>query len=64
MRSVINDVFYSVYQYLGFGIIFAVICMVALPTVRKEGVLKTIRKIYCSLNIEVDFSFLHIFLWF
>lgn len=51
MQSVINDVFYSVYQYLGFGIIFAVICMVALPTVRKEGALKTIQKIHRKSEI-------------
>ena len=50
MQSVINDVFYSVYQYLGFWIILAVICMVALPTVRKEEALKTIQKIYSSLK--------------
>lgn len=52
MQSVINDVVYSVYQYLGFGIILAVICMVALPTVRKEGALKTIQEIYSSLKIS------------
>lgn len=55
MQSVINDVFYSVYQYLGFGIIFAVICMVALPTVRKEGALKTIQKIYSSLKTSSQY---------
>ena len=47
--------FYSVYQYLGFGIIFSVICMVAVPTVRNEGALKTIRKIYCSLKTSSQY---------
>ena len=29
MQSIVNDLFFSVYQYLGFGIVFAVICMLA-----------------------------------
>lgn len=29
MQAVADDVFYSIYQYLGFGMIFAVICMIA-----------------------------------
>ena len=55
MQAVADDIFYSIYQYLGFGIIFAVICMVALPTVRKEGALKTIQKIYSSLKISSQY---------
>lgn len=37
MQAVADDVFYSIYQYLGFGLIFAVICMIALPEVEQKG---------------------------
>ena len=37
MQAVADDVFYSIYQYLGFGMIFAVICMIALPEVEHKG---------------------------
>ena len=37
MQAVADDVFYSIYQYLGFGLIFAVICMIALPEVENKG---------------------------
>ena len=40
MQAVADDVFYSIYQYLGFGLIFAVICMIALPEVEYEGLKK------------------------
>lgn len=40
MQAVADDVFYSIYQYLGFGLIFAVICMIALPEVEHEGLKK------------------------
>ena len=40
MQAVAEDVFYSIYQYLGFGLIFAVICMIALPEVEHKGLKK------------------------
>lgn len=40
MQAVADDVFYSIYQYLGFGLIFAVICMIALPEVEHKGLKK------------------------
>lgn len=40
MQAVAEDVFYSIYQYLGFGMIFAVICMIALPEVEHKGLKK------------------------
>lgn len=40
MQAVADDVFYSIYQYLGFGLIFAVICMIALPEVEQKGLKK------------------------
>ncbi len=40
MQAVVDDVFYSVYQYLGFGLIFALICMIALPEVEHKGLKK------------------------
>ena len=40
MQAVADDVFYSIYQYLGFGLIFAVICMIALPEVEHKGLRK------------------------
>ena len=40
MQAVTDDVFYSIYQYLGFGLIFAVICMIALPEVEHKGLKK------------------------
>lgn len=40
MQAVVDDVFYSIYQYLGFGLVFAVICMIALPEVEKKGLKK------------------------
>ena len=42
MQSIVNDVFYSIYQYLGFGIVFAVICIFALPEIEKKGIKKII----------------------
>lgn len=42
MQTVVDDVFYSIYQYLGFGIVFAVICMIALPEVERNGLKKTL----------------------
>ena len=40
MQAVADDVFYSIYQYIGFGLIFAVICMIALPEVEHKGLKK------------------------
>lgn len=40
MQAIADDAFYSVYQYLGFGLIFAVICMIALPEVEHKGLRK------------------------
>ena len=40
MQAVADDIFYSIYQYLGFGLIFAVICMIALPEVEHKGLKK------------------------
>lgn len=40
MQAVADDIFYSIYQYLGFGLIFAVICMIALPEVEQKGLKK------------------------
>lgn len=42
MQTVVNDIFYSIYQYLGFGLVFAIICMVALPEIEKNGLKKTL----------------------
>lgn len=40
MQAIADDVFYSVYQYLGFGLIFALICLIALPEVEHKGLKK------------------------
>ncbi len=40
MQAVADDIFYSIYQYLGFGLIFALICMIALPEVEHKGLKK------------------------
>lgn len=57
MQAVADDVFYSIYQYLGFGLIFAVICMIALPEVEHKGLKKKqITKKIIDYFIEVDYK--------
>lgn len=41
MQASINDLFYSTYQYLGFGLLFAAIVMIASPVLQEKG-LKTV----------------------
>ena len=38
MQSVVNDIFFSVYQYFGFGLVFALVSMLALPEVKRLGI--------------------------
>ena len=68
MQSVVNDIFYSVYQYLGFGILFAVVSMLALPEIKKNGIKLSIFQILKKWEkvrvIDISFSFLYTYLWY
>ena len=52
MRIIFNDLFFSVYQYLGFGIIFAVITMLALPNLEREGIAISLKKLWNKLKSD------------
>lgn len=52
MQAVADDIFYSIYQYLGFGLIFAVICIIALPEVEHKGLKKCL--IHQWHNLRTD----------
>ena len=43
MQAVFNDLFLSVYRYLGFGLLFAIVVMIAYPRIEERGI-KTILK--------------------
>lgn len=50
MQVVINDIFYSIYQYLGFGIVFGVLCIIAFPELEKKGFKKVFFQQYYMLK--------------
>ena len=52
MQAVTSDVFYSVYQYLGFGLIFALICMIALPEIEHKGLKKCLIQQWHKLRMD------------
>lgn len=62
MQSIVNDLFFSVYQYLGFGIVFAVICMCALPEIEKKGIKRVIFSM--GHRFKVDKTYRYRFFFF
>lgn len=62
MQAVADDVFYSIYQYLGFGLVFAIICMIALPEVEQKGLKKSF--IYQWNKLKTDKISRHRFIFF
>lgn len=62
MQAVVDDVFYSIYQYLGFGLVFAVICMIVLPEVEQKGLKKIF--IHQWHKFKVDKITRHRFMFF
>lgn len=38
MESIINDLFLSIYRYLGFGIVFGTVTMLAWPEISRKGI--------------------------
>lgn len=57
MKQIIGDIFFTTYKYLGFGLLFGFIFMIALPAIKKCGV-KTTVKCFCS-----DFRKNSVFRW-
>ena len=52
MQSVVNDIFFSVYQYFGFGLVFAVVCMLALPEIKRLGIKSSLQQVCVSAGNE------------
>ena len=61
MQSVVNDIFYSVYQYLGFGILFAVVSMLALPEIKKNGIKLSIFQILKKMRKSKGYRYQFLF---
>lgn len=52
LTSVFSDLFLSIYRYLGFGILFAVIAMIALPSIEEKGLRKTFKELAVKLRSD------------
>ena len=55
MESILNDLFLSIYRYLGFGIVFATITMLALPEITRQGIGSILRIFFKNLK-EIKFK--------
>mgnify|MGYP001624300575 FL=1 len=38
MKSILDDLFFSIYRYLGFGVVFGAVTMLALPEIKRQGI--------------------------
>ena len=49
MESIFNDLFLSIYRYLGFGIVFGTVTMLALPEIKRKGISPVLRVFFNEL---------------
>lgn len=57
MQSVVNDIFFSVYQYFGFGFVFAVVCMLAMPEIKRLGIKSTLHQVWHCLKSSAEYKY-------
>lgn len=55
MQAIVNDIFYSIYQYFGFGIVFAVITMIALPEIKRKGIKMSMKGMRDALKSDKNY---------
>ena len=46
MKLIISDVFLAIYQYLGFGVVFGLLFMIALPSLEEKGPLNLLKNFF------------------
>ena len=46
MGSLFDDLFLSVYRYLGFGLLFAIVVMIACPMIEEKGIKTVIKDLF------------------
>ena len=60
MRSLVGDLFYTVYRYFGFSLLFSIVTMIAFPYIKEKGIAAVIKTIINDIlnNRKVAFRFL------
>ena len=61
MKSIFDDLFLSVYRYLGFGIVFGVVTMLALPEIRRRGMSSALRLFWNGIKNDSSYRWKFIF---
>ena len=61
MQSVIDDLFYSIYQYLGFGIVFAAISILAFPEIKRRGAIGCLLQIWKEMQSDTRCKYRFLF---
>lgn len=62
MAGVFDDLFLSVYKYLGFGLIFAAVVMIAYPRIEEKGLRATMAELFNELRSDRRYLCRFIFL--
>lgn len=52
LTSVFDDLFLSVYRYLGFGLLFAIVVMIACPRIEEKGIKTVIKDLFNQLKSD------------
>ena len=55
MEAIINDLFLSIYQYLGFGIVFGVVTMMALSEITRTGIRLALKSFLSRLKKDSSY---------
>ena len=61
MESIFNDLFLSIYRYLGFGIVFGTIAMLALPEITRTGIRSALKNFWKWLKQDSSYRWKFIF---
>lgn len=64
MQAATWDLFRTIYRYTGFGILFAIIVMMAMPRIKEEGLKKLLKEVFTNLRKNRRYLFRFLFTYY